>query len=474
MEGLPLTLVLAGRRCLVVGAGAVAARKIGLLLRAGAAVHVVAPCASPEVAALAASGRVRYEARRFAARDLDGAALAIAAMAERETNAAVSAAARRRGVPVNVADDPALCTVTLPAIVDRGPVTIAIATGGAAPTLARHLRARIERVVPAGVADLADFMRRVRPRVRAAVPDAGARRRLWDRLAEGPIADLAMAGRAEEAEQRLEALLAKPAAAPARGKVYLVGAGPGDPELLTLKAARLLQEADAVVHDRLVSAGVLDLARREAERVDVGKRCGRQSTPQAEINARLVSLARAGKRVVRLKGGDPFVFGRGGEEMQALLAAGIACEIVPGVTAALGCAAYAGIPLTHRDHAHACIFVTGHSSGGALDLDWASLARPLQTVCVYMGLGSLDRLVAGLVRHGVSPRMPAAIVVEGTTPRQQVLAGRLGELARLRGDVPPAAAGLVIIGEVVALRGAGAAASTVRKCRSIGEHVTTR
>jgi len=468
MLGLPVTLSVAGRRCVVVGASAAAARKVELLLRAGAIVHVIAPRARRDLVALAAAGRIRHSAKRFAARDLAGAALAIAATGDSTVDAEVSSAAQRRGIAVNVVDAPELCTITMPAIVDRGAVAIAISTGGAAPTLARHLRARIERAVPAGMGDLAAFMHRVRPRVREALPDSRARRRLWDRVVEGPIAEHVLAGRIDEAEKLFHAELAGAPLAEPRGKVYLVGAGPGDPELLTLIAARLLQEADAVVYDRLVGDGVLALARREAECFDAGKpcgrgkRCGRPSMKQAEINALLISLARAGKRVVRLKGGDPFMFGRGGEEMQALIASGIDCEIVPGVTAALGCAAYAGIPLTHRDHAHSCVFVTGHLSAGTLDLDWASLARPLQTVCVYMGLGSIDRLVAGLVRHGLSPRMPAAIVVDGTTRRQRVIVGTLGALPRLRGDAPAGAAGLVIIGEVVALRAPEPARSSER------------
>jgi len=339
-----------------------------------------------------------------APRDLAGAVLTIAATGDRAVDAAVSATARRRGVPVNVVGDPSLCTVTMPAIVERGPVSIAVSTGGGASTLARHLRARIEHAVPPGTGALADFMRRKRPIVHGAVSDPRTRRRTWEWIAEGPIADLVLAGRDEDAERRLRDELALGAKLPERGKVFLVGAGPGDGELLTLKAARLIGEADIVVHHRLIGADVLGFARRDVRRIAMGKRCGGASAKQSDINALLISLARAGHRVVRLKGGDPFMFGSGGEEVQALMAAGIECEIVPGITAALGCAAYAGIPLTHRDHAHSCVFVTGHQKGGALDLDWVSLSRPLQTVCIYMGLSSIDTLADKLIRHGRAPR----------------------------------------------------------------------
>jgi uroporphyrin-III C-methyltransferase / precorrin-2 dehydrogenase / sirohydrochlorin ferrochelatase len=450
MEGLPVTLVLKGRRCLVIGGGAVAARKIELLLRAGAAVRVVARTASPEIRALAAAGKVRLSHRLFIPRDLAGAALAVAATSDRAVNAAVAAAARKRNIPVNVVDDPALCTVTMPAIVERGPVSVAISTGGASPTLARRLRAEIERAVPRGIGVLADFAGVHRRAVKAALPSAEARRRFWDAALDGAIADSATAGRPREAEAMLRAELARAAASPRAGRVVLVGAGPGDPDLLTLKALRWLQRADVIVHDRLVGEGVLDLARRDAERIFAGKRRGDHCMPQAEINALLVRLAREGKTVVRLKGGDPFVFGRGGEEREAVLAAGLRCDVVPGITAALGCAAAAGIPLTHRDHAQACLFVTAHRRHGRLDLDWRALGRPNQTLCIYMGLSVIGELMARLAAAGLPAKMPVALIDGGTTPHQRVIRGTIATITARIADADAQGPALLIVGEVAA------------------------
>ncbi len=458
MVGLPIMLRVRRRRCVVIGGGAVAARKVDLLLRAGGDVLVVAPALCDRMAEHLAAGRVRHRAKRFAPRDIVGAAFVVSASDSRKTNACVAAAARGRGIPVNVVDDGAQSTATMPAIVDRNPVTIAMDTSGTSPVLARRLRARIEQIVPPETGRLARFAGKLRVQVHAALPDHAVRRKFWDEVFAGRTADLVRAGREPEALRRCAALLADYSRFRPRGSVYLVGAGPGDPELLTIKAARLLQSADLIVYDRLVGAGVLEYARRDAERIDVGKRRGQHRMPQSEINRLLIDAAAAGKCVVRLKGGDPFVFGRGGEEMHALRRAGIECEVVPGITAALGCAASAGIPLTHRDYAHSCVFVSGHSRSGRLELDWR-LARPQQTLCVYMGLSNLDQIVRGLLRHGLSPHMPAAAILDGTTPRQRVVVGQLGNLARRVGSACAAAAGLVMIGEVVGLRGESAAES---------------
>jgi uroporphyrin-III C-methyltransferase/precorrin-2 dehydrogenase/sirohydrochlorin ferrochelatase len=448
MEGLPVTLVVKGRRCVVVGGGAVAARRVDLLLRADADVRVVAPALVGALEALAAVGRIRHVRRAFAPRDLARAALAVAATGDRAVNAAVAAAAMKRGIPVNVVDDPALCTVTMPAVVERGPVSVAIATGGASPTLARRLRAGIERALPQGIGALAEFAAAHRRAVRAALPDVEARRRFWDDVFDGPIADSLIGGRVEEAEDLLRGALAESARAPRRGRVALVGAGPGDRELLTLKALRLIERADVLVHDALVGEGILDRARRDAERIFVGKRKGAACLPQHEINALLVRLARRGKLVVRLKGGDPFMFGRGGEERHALAAAGIACEVVPGVTAALGCAAAAGIPLTHRDHAQSCVFVTAHRRNGRLDLDWRALARPRQTLCIYMGLTVVVELMAGLMAAGLRAGTPAALIDSGTTRRQRVIAGTISDLALRAVEAGLTGPALLIVGEV--------------------------
>jgi uroporphyrin-III C-methyltransferase/precorrin-2 dehydrogenase/sirohydrochlorin ferrochelatase len=457
MEGLPVTLVVKGRRCVVIGGGAVAARKVELLLRAGADVLVVAPRLIEALRAPAVAGRIRDVARDFAPRDLAGAALVIAATDDRAVNAAAAAAARKRAIPVNVVDDPALCTVTMPAIIERGPVSVAISTGGASPTLARRLRAGIERALPWGIGALADFAAAHRRAVKEALPGVEARRRFWDEVLDGPVAAAVVAGRPREAEAMLRAALARGAAMPRRGRVALVGAGPGDPELLTLKALRLIERADAIVHDALVGEGILDLARRDAERIFVGKRRGAACMPQHDINALLVRLARRGKLVVRLKGGDPFMFGRGGEECQALRAAGIACEVVPGITAALGCAAAAGIPLTHRDHAASCVFVTAHRRNGRLDLDWRALARPRQTLCIYMGLSVIGELMANLAEAGLRRGTPAALIDSGTTRRQRVVAGTIGDLAARAAEAGVGGPALLIVGEVAALAAAAPA-----------------
>ncbi len=452
MSQLPVFLDLQDRHCLVVGGGEVAARKAERLLRSGARVTVVAPrLASNALAELSAAGRVLHLARRFTATDLDGVWLAVAATGDAAVNEAMAAAAHARAVPVNVVDQPALCTFTMPSIVDRPPVRIAIGTGGASPVLARLLRARIETLIPAAYGELARVMESLRTRVKQRLPDATARRRFWESVLQGPIAEMLLAGRREAALQALERLIEDRAAQAPRGEVWLVGAGPGDPDLLTFRALRLMQQADVVVYDRLVAPELLDLVRRDAERIYVGKERDRHTLAQEQINALLARLAGEGKRVLRLKGGDPFIFGRGGEEIDTLAERGIAFQIVPGITAASGCACYAGIPLTHRDYAQSVTFVTGHLKDGSMNLDWDALVRPRQTLAVYMGLGGIDILCRELIEHGMAAPTPAAVIQQGTTPRQQVLIGTLATLpdivrgAELR---PPS---MVIIGEVVRL-----------------------
>ncbi len=432
MRALPLFHDLRDRLCLVIGQGEAAARKAAALRAVGANVRM-------------ASG--------FDAGDLAGTALVVVAEVPEAIAHAAHDACRARGIPINAVDRPAYCTVTWPAIIDRDPVTIAVGTGGTAPMLAARLRTRIEQAVPHTVATLAAIAERWRPLVKRRLPDAVDRRRFWDRLFTGAVAQAALAGDRAGAERHAIALLANAGARPRLGHVHLVGAGPGDPELLTLRALRLIQSADIIVHDRLVATAILDLASREARRIDVGKRRAAACTPQAQINALLVRLAREGARVVRLKGGDPFMFGRGGEEIEALIAAGVPFDVTPGVTAALGCAAYAGIPLTHRDHAHSCVFVTGHRRDGQLDLNWRALAQPGQTVAIYMGVHALPELSAQLQAHGLSALLPAALIVDGTRPSQRVLAGTLADLPAIAAADPQldrSAPGLVIVGEVAA------------------------
>ena len=459
MDRFPIFLDLKGRPCLVVGGGGVAARKVDLLLKSGGKVTVVAPeLASPALAELRAARRIHHIAEAFAPRHVMGHVLIVAATNHRAVNAAVSRAANAACLPVNVVDDPQLSSFIVPSIVDRDPITIAICSDGVAPVLARLLRARIEAAIPNSLGRVAVLAGRLRKLVRRRLPDLARRRRFWETVFEGRVGALALAGRTDEAEALAADELARAARVAARGEVALVGAGPGDPDLLTFAALRQLQAADVIVHDRLVSEEILDLARREAERIDVGKAGGAKSASQEDINALIVRLAHAGKRVVRLKGGDPFLFGRGGEEVEALAAHGIAVRVVPGITAAAGCAAYAGIPLTHRDHAHACVFVSGHRRHGAAEPDWASLARPEHTLAIYMGLGPIAEICAKLLSHGLDASTPAAAIENGTRPDQRVVAGTLATLpgrvaaADVRGPT------LIVVGSVVALRQSGTAA----------------
>ncbi len=453
MDFLPVFFSLRAQPCLVVGGGSVAARKIGLLRRAGGRVRVVAPELAPEVERLAETGDIQHTARGFEEADLDGMRLVIAATNDRSVNARVSEAAQARGLPVNVVDDPALCSFIVPSILDRSPVMVAVSTGGASPVLARQLRARLESLIPAAYGRLASLLESFREQARARIPDERLRRRFWEQAVQGPVAELMLAGQEARAREALEeALQAAEQEGRPVGEVYLVGAGPGDPDLLTFRAVRLMQQADVVVYDRLVSRPILDMTRRDAERFYVGKEKDNHAVPQEGINQLLVDLAREGKRVLRLKGGDPFIFGRGGEEIETLAQEGIGFQVVPGITAASGCASYAGIPLTHRDYAQSCTFVTGHLKDGSLDLNWEALVQPRQTVVFYMGLTGIQVISEQLVAHGMSPEMPAALVEQGTTPNQRVLVGTVGTLADIVRDAEVRAPTLTIVGEVVKLR----------------------
>jgi uroporphyrin-III C-methyltransferase/precorrin-2 dehydrogenase/sirohydrochlorin ferrochelatase len=453
MEHFPVFLDLKDRACLVVGGGAVAARKIELLLKAGAKVTVVAPeLKSAALVELAASKRLAHVAEPFVPRHVPNHVLVVAATSHRAVNAAVSRVAQDYNIPVNVVDDAQLSSFIVPAIVDRAPVTIAISSDGVAPVLARLIRARIESAIPVSIGRLAALAARLRKLVRRRLPDLARRRRFWETVFEGRIGELAMAGRDREADRLVAEELARAERGEAMGEVALVGAGPGDPDLLTFGALRLLQSADVIVHDRLVSPEIMDLARREAERIDVGKSAAGKSVSQDDINALLLSLARAGKRVVRLKGGDPFLFGRGGEEMETLAANGVPVRMVPGITAAIGCAAYAGIPLTHRDHAHACVFVSGHRRHGAPEPDWSALARPDHTLVIYMGLATLSDTAVKLMAHGLAPTTPAAAIENGTRLDQRVVVGTLADLPQRVAEAGVVGPTLIVVGSVVGLR----------------------
>lgn len=450
MNYFPIFLDLHDRLCLVVGGGEVASRKVRLLLRAGAKIELWAPALCPALAALAANSEINHRNQPFVAEAVMGAVLVIAATDDAAVNRAVYDAAKIKNIPVNVVDQPALCSFIMPSIIDRSPVQVAVSTGGASPTLARLLRARLETMIPAAYGRLAELADRFRGQVKQRFTDIHQRRLFWEQVLEGPIAEQVFAGQMHEAEQAL--VMALNEGQPRRGEVYLVGAGPGDPDLLSFRALRLMQQADVVLYDRLVSPQILDLVRRDAEMIYVGKARDQHAVPQDEINQTLADLAKQGKRVCRLKGGDPFIFGRGGEEIETLAAEGIPFQVVPGVTAASGCAAYAGIPLTHRDYAQSVAFVTGHLKDGTLNLNWDGLIQPHQTLVIYMGLVGLEVLSRELISRGVSADMPAALVQQGTTPEQKVIVGTLATLPEIVRREPVQAPTLIIIGEVVRLR----------------------
>jgi uroporphyrin-III C-methyltransferase/precorrin-2 dehydrogenase/sirohydrochlorin ferrochelatase len=449
---LPIFLALQDRPALVVGGGELAARKVRLLRRAGARVEVVARRLDDELSELAGAGTLAVHERAFRDGDVDGCAVVFAATGEAAVDERVARAARAAGIPVNAADRPDISTFIMPAIVDRDPIVIGISSGGTAPVLARRVRGWLERLLPARLGRLALFAEAFRSAVKATVSDPVARRRFWERFFDSPAADAVLNGDESGAREAMLRLVNAPQAALAdAGSVAIVGAGPGDPELLTLRAHRLLQHADVVIHDALAAPEVLDLARRDAERIYVGKTRARHARTQAEINDLMAETAGRGLRIVRLKGGDPFVFGRGGEEVAFLRARGIAVEVVPGITAATGCAAAAGFPLTHRDLAGAAVLVTGQSRDGGPEPDWAALARARHTIVVYMGMAELPSIAARLAAHGLDPATPAAIVENGTRPEQRIVAAPLGALpdeAAAAGIGSPA---LIVIGEVVSL-----------------------
>ena len=454
----PLFADLRGRRCLVVGGGAVAARKVESLLSAGAAVTVVAPVLGAALAARAAAGAIAHLPAGFSPAQLAGMLLVVAATSDPATNRAVADAARAHATLVNVVDDPAASSFISPALVRRGPLTVAISTGGASPVLARLVRARLEALLPQALGRLAALAARFREHAKRRFPSVTARRRFWEsQLDEGSAIRRALeAGDDAAAERLLATRLAASGEVPRRGFVSLVGAGPGDPALLTLRALHALQRADVVLHDRLVPQAILEFARRDARFEDVGKLPGRQGSAQGAINARLVALAREGQHVVRLKGGDPLVFGRGGEEIHALRAAGIDHEIVPGITAALAGAAAAGIPLTQRGLAQQVTLVTAHGEESAAVLDWAALARGRHTLAFYMGVARVAQIRRELLAHGRDPHTPAVIVERGTTPAQRIFRTTLARLTETADEEAIVSPAVILVGDVAALAASGA------------------
>ncbi|NOU00751.1 MAG: uroporphyrinogen-III C-methyltransferase [Gallionella sp.] len=447
MDLLPIFLNVNGKLCLVVGGGEVALRKASVLVDAGAIVRVIAPHIEVEFSGLK---NIQLIVEKFQAEHLNGVVLAIAATDDKTVNQFVAQQASQRNIPVNVVDTPALCTFIVPSILDRSPLMVAFSTGGASPVLARMLRGKLETLIPQGYGRLANFCGRFRDAVKARFGSSNQRRIFWEDVLESVIAEKVLAGDEAAAEAMLLDSLANQKNAPT-GEVYLVGGGPGDPDLLTFRALRLMQKADVVVYDNLVSKPVLEMTRRDAQRVYVGKKRSQHTMPQESINELLLRLAQQGKRVLRLKGGDPFIFGRGGEEIETLVEHGIPFQVVPGITAASGVAAYAGIPLTHRDYAQSCVFVTGNLKDGSMDLDWDALSRPKQTIVVYMGLLGLETLCGKLIEHGLPGSTPVAIVQQGTTQNQRVVTGTLVTLPGIVVLENIQAPTLIIIGGVVTL-----------------------
>ncbi|HGM6860252.1 TPA: siroheme synthase CysG [Serratia rubidaea] len=451
MDYLPIFADLKQRPVLVVGGGEVAARKVELLARAGAEIRIVAQSLSPELEQRRQSGGINWLGQAFAPHQLDEVFLVIAATDDAALNALVYAEADKRRVLANVVDDQPRCSFIFPSIVDRSPLVVAVSSGGKAPVLARMLREKLEALLPASLGTMAQLAGGFRTRVKQQLSSIGARRRFWEKSLNGRFATLAANEQPQQAQQQLEQDLAAFAAGDeaTQGEIALVGAGPGDVGLLTLRGLQVMQQADVVLYDHLVSDQILDLVRRDAERICVGKRAGAHLVIQEETNRLLVELAQQGKRVVRLKGGDPFIFGRGGEELQVAAAAGIPFQVVPGVTAAAGATAYAGIPLTHRDHAQSVTFITGHCRPDGDGLDWADLARARQTLAIYMGTMKAADISQRLIAHGREAQTPVAVISRGTRADQQVLTGTLQQLEQLAQQAPLPA--LLVIGEVVEL-----------------------
>jgi uroporphyrin-III C-methyltransferase / precorrin-2 dehydrogenase / sirohydrochlorin ferrochelatase len=451
MDYFPVFFNLKGKDCLVVGGGDIAARKIGLLARAGAKITVIAKAVNEEVAAMETSSGLTIRQIPFEAENVTQYTLIVSATDDIETNTLVAKTAQEQGVPVNVVDNPGLSSFIFPAIVDRSPVIIAVSSGGAAPVLARLLRAKLETVIPPAYGQLARLAEKFRDKVKQQINIPPQRRVFWEKVFQGTVAEQVFSGNESDAEKHLDQLLSKYDGTVNKGEVYLIGAGPGAADLLTFRALRLLQQADVVVYDRLVSPEIIDLARRDSEKIYVGKQRQNHTLQQVSINQLLADLAKSGKRVARLKGGDPFIFGRGGEEIDTLMAQGIPFQVVPGITAASGCASYAGIPLTHRDYAQSCVFVTGHLKDDLVNLNWTQLSQPNQTVVIYMGLVGLEQICKTLIAYGSPKDTPIALIQQGTTQNQKIVTGSLESLPGLVATQDIKAPTIIIIGKVVSL-----------------------
>lgn len=454
MDYLPIFLDIRGRKVLVDGGGAAAARCAERALDCGAQVVVCDPDPGVDLSGLTGRDRLELLLRLPRAGDLDGCAVAWGACEDATRDDRLHGWCRDRGVLCNISDVTEKCDFITPSIVDRSPIVVAISTGGSAPVIARILRARIEATLPAAFGRLAAFASGFRSVIADRIAGGRARRHFWERMIEGPAGDFFLSGAVDRARAQVEADLDAETSGGAKpvGEVYLVGAGPGDPDLLTFRALRLMQRADVVLHDRLVDDEIMALVRRDAKRIYVGKLPQDHTMPQQDISRLMVSLAQQGNRVLRLKGGDPYIFGRGGEEIEELAAAGIAVQVVPGITAASGAGTYAGIPLTHRDHAQSVTFITAHGRDGVLDVDWDVLVRKGQTVAVYMGLGNLAVLTDGFARRGVEMATPVAVIQNGTRPDQKVVTGTLADIAAKVAEAGLQSPAMILIGSVVTLR----------------------
>ncbi len=458
MDYLPIFVNIKDQHCLIVGGGVVAARKADLFIKAGAIVTVIAPELKTEMTFHLSHGKIVWQMDTFsieAMANLIPPKYVISATDDEAVNQLVYRYCQQQNIPVNVADQTAYCDFILPAIVDRSPMIIAVSTGGRSPVLARVMKARLEALIPAGFGRLADLVGRYRQKVKDTIRSLEGRKAFWEKLLDSSFIDKAVQGRIESAEvvlqQQLETVESEGQTLPL-GEVYLIGAGPGDPDLMTFKGLRLLQQADVILYDRLVAPEIVDMARREAERIYVGKKDKWHKVQQLNISQMMVDLAKQGKRVARLKGGDPYIFGRGAEEAELLVQNGIPFEVVPGITAAAGCSAYAGFPLTHREFSQSVSLVTGHQQAGAEGIDYARLAQSGDTMVFYMGIKNASKIQAGLVEHGMDPMTPAAIIERGTTPDQKVTITSLGELAVTIEEnlvKPPA---LLIVGDVIKVR----------------------
>jgi uroporphyrin-III C-methyltransferase / precorrin-2 dehydrogenase / sirohydrochlorin ferrochelatase len=450
MDYLPIFFKISQNQCLVVGGGDISLRKVNLLLKAGAIIECVAPNFCQALIDRSADEALTLTKKTFSEVDIQNQSLIISATDDKKLNAEVSRLAHVANIPVNVVDSPDLSSFIMPSIVDRAPLLIAISSGGRAPVLARIIRAKLETIIPSAYGRLAEIAGEYRGQVKEKFSLIKDRRAFWESVLSGNIAEKVFTGRIKEAKADLEQQLAN--AKPQKlGEVYLVGAGPGDPDLLTFKALRLMQQADVVLYDRLVSKAVMELVRRDAELVYVGKKAGGQSSRQSDINEQLVQLAKSGKRVCRLKGGDPFIFGRGGEEIETLSENDIPFQVVPGITAASGCSTYSGIPLTHRDYAQSCRFVTAHLKDGTCDLPWSELVAEQQTIVFYMALSGAKNISEKLIEHGMKRGMPIALIEKGTLPEQKIYISTLSELPQLISREKVGAPSLLIVGEVVKL-----------------------